>query len=78
MQSFITNGCVKQILFICCTYKEQNKAYKNYSRTEYTLNNKINKKMVILEKFRKKFKIWTNYDEEIIVKTFDCSLKGEM
>jgi hypothetical protein len=34
--------------------------------------------MVILEKFRKKFKIWTNYDEEIIVKTFDCSLKGEM
>jgi hypothetical protein len=33
MQSFITNGYVKQILFICCcTYKNQNKAYKHYSR----------------------------------------------
>jgi hypothetical protein len=51
MQTFITNGCVKQILFICCcTYKEQNKTYKHYSRNEYTLNNKINEKLVILEK----------------------------
>jgi hypothetical protein len=30
MQSFISNGCVKQILFICCTYKEQYKVYKQH------------------------------------------------
>jgi hypothetical protein len=29
MQSLISNGCVK-ILFICCTYKEQYKAYKQH------------------------------------------------
>jgi hypothetical protein len=34
--------------------------------------------MVILEKFRKKYQIWTNSDEEILVTTFDCRLKGEM
>jgi hypothetical protein len=34
--------------------------------------------MVILEKFRKKYQIWTNNDEEILVTTFDCRLKGEM
>jgi hypothetical protein len=36
--------------------------------------------MVILEKFRKKKykKIWTNNDEEILVTTFDCRLKGEV
>jgi hypothetical protein len=34
--------------------------------------------MVILEKFRKKYQIWTNNDEEILVTTFDCTLKGEM
>jgi hypothetical protein len=34
--------------------------------------------MVILEKFRKKFQIWTNYDEEILVTIFDCILKEEM
>jgi hypothetical protein len=34
--------------------------------------------MVILEKFRKKYQIWTNNDEEILVTTFDCKLKGEM
>jgi hypothetical protein len=34
--------------------------------------------MVILEKFRKKYQIWTNNDEEILVATFDCRLKGEM
>jgi hypothetical protein len=34
--------------------------------------------MVILEKFRKNIKIWTNNDEEILVTTFDCRLKGEM
>jgi hypothetical protein len=32
MQSFISNGCVKQILFICCTYKEQYKVYKQHPR----------------------------------------------
>jgi hypothetical protein len=34
--------------------------------------------MVILEKFRKKYQIWTNNDEEILVTTFGCRLKGEM
>jgi hypothetical protein len=34
--------------------------------------------MVILEKFRKKYQILTNNDEEILVTTFDCRLKGEM
>jgi hypothetical protein len=34
--------------------------------------------MVILEKIRKKHQIWTNNDEEILVTTFDCRLKGEM
>jgi hypothetical protein len=34
--------------------------------------------MVILEKFRKKYQIWTNNDEEILVTTFDYRLKGEM
>jgi hypothetical protein len=33
--------------------------------------------MVILEKIDF-FQIWTNYDEEIFVTTFDCRLKGEM
>jgi hypothetical protein len=48
-------------------------------QTECTLNNEITEKMVFLEKFRKKiYQIWTNYDEEIQVTTFDCRLKGEM
>jgi hypothetical protein len=34
--------------------------------------------MVILEKYRKKYQIWTNNDEEILVTTIDCRLKGEM
>jgi hypothetical protein len=34
--------------------------------------------MVILEKFRKKYQIWTKNDKEILVTTFDCRLKGEM
>jgi hypothetical protein len=34
--------------------------------------------MVILEKIRKKYQIWTNNDEEILVTTFDCRLKGEV
>jgi hypothetical protein len=35
--------------------------------------------MVILEKFRKKkYQIWTNNDEKIVVTTFDCGLKGEV
>jgi hypothetical protein len=34
--------------------------------------------MVILEKFRFFFQIWTNYEEEILVTTLDCRLKGEM
>jgi hypothetical protein len=34
--------------------------------------------MVILEKFRKKNQIWTNNDNEILVTTFYCRLKGEM
>jgi hypothetical protein len=35
--------------------------------------------MVILEKIRKKkYQIWTNNGEEILVTTFDCRLKGEM
>jgi hypothetical protein len=33
---------------------------------------------VILEKFTKKYQIWTNNNEEILVTTFDCRLKGEM
>jgi hypothetical protein len=34
--------------------------------------------MVILEKNRKKYQIWTNNDKEIHVTTFDCRLKEEM
>jgi hypothetical protein len=34
--------------------------------------------MVILEKIRKNYQIWTNNDEEILVTTFYCRLKGEM
>jgi hypothetical protein len=34
--------------------------------------------MMILEKFRKKYQIWANNNEEILVTTFDCRLKGEM
>jgi hypothetical protein len=34
--------------------------------------------MVILEKIRKKYQIWTNNNEEILVTTFGCRLKGEM
>jgi hypothetical protein len=34
--------------------------------------------MVILEKFRKKCQIWVKNDEEILVTTFGCRLKGEM
>jgi hypothetical protein len=31
--------------------------------------------MVILEKIRKKYQIWTKNDEEILVATIDCTLK---
>jgi hypothetical protein len=34
--------------------------------------------MVILEKFRKKYQIWTNNDKEILVTTFYYILKGEV
>jgi hypothetical protein len=35
--------------------------------------------MLILEKKnRKNYQIWTNNDEEILVTTFGCRLKGEM
>jgi hypothetical protein len=34
--------------------------------------------MVSLEKIRKKYQIWTNNNEEILVTTFQCRLKGEM
>jgi hypothetical protein len=34
--------------------------------------------MVILEKLEKKYQIWTKNDEEILVTTFCCRLKGEM
>jgi hypothetical protein len=34
--------------------------------------------MVIFKKFKKKYQIWTNNDEEILVTTFGCRLKGEM
>jgi hypothetical protein len=35
--------------------------------------------MVILEKkIEKKYQIWTDNAEEILVTTFDCRLKGEM
>jgi hypothetical protein len=33
--------------------------------------------MVILKKLEK-YEIWTNNDEEILVTTFDCRLKGQM
>jgi hypothetical protein len=35
MQTLISNGCVK-ILFICCTYKEQYKVYKQHPRKGIT------------------------------------------
>jgi hypothetical protein len=47
-------------------------------QTECTLNNETNEKMVILEIIRKKNQTWTNNDEEILVTTFDCKLKGEI
>jgi hypothetical protein len=51
MQSFITNDCVKQILFICCTNKKNKLRHINIiQEMEYTINNEINEKMVILEK----------------------------
>jgi hypothetical protein len=34
--------------------------------------------MILLEKFRKKYQSWTKNDEEILVTTFGCRLKGEM
>jgi hypothetical protein len=34
--------------------------------------------MVILKKIRKKYQIWTKNDDEILVTTFGCRLKGEM
>jgi hypothetical protein len=34
--------------------------------------------MVILEKFRKKYQFWTKTDEERLVTTFGCRLKGQM
>jgi hypothetical protein len=36
MQSLISNGCVKKILFIFCTYKEQYKVYKQHPRNGIT------------------------------------------
>ena len=45
---------------------------------EYTLNNEIDEKMEILEKFRKNNQIWTRCDGETHVTKFDCRLKGEM
>jgi hypothetical protein len=36
MQSFISNGCVKQILFLCCTYNEQYKVYEQPPRNGIT------------------------------------------
>jgi hypothetical protein len=30
MQNLISNCYVKQILFVCCTYKEQYKVYKQH------------------------------------------------
>jgi hypothetical protein len=45
---------------------------------ECTLNNEINEKMVILKKFRKYIKFWTNNNEKLLVTTFNCRLKGEM
>jgi hypothetical protein len=33
---------------------------------------------VILEKKLEKYQIWTNNDEETLVTTFNCKLKGEM
>jgi hypothetical protein len=46
--------------------------------TEYTLNNKNNENMAILENCRKKNQIWTNFDGEIHVTKFDCGLQREM
>jgi hypothetical protein len=34
--------------------------------------------MVILDKIRKKYQIWTKNDEEILVTTFGCRLKREI
>jgi hypothetical protein len=47
-------------------------------QTECTLNNEINEYIVILEKNRNKYQIWTNNDKEILVTTFYWRLKGEM
>jgi hypothetical protein len=63
---------------VCCTYKEQNKAYKHHSTNEIYNKNEINEEVVILKKFRKKFQIWNNNNEEILVTTFNCRLKVKM
>jgi hypothetical protein len=48
-------------------------------QTECTLNNEINEYMLILKKkLEKKYQIWTNNDEEVLVTTFDCRLQEEM
>jgi hypothetical protein len=36
MQSLVSNGCVKKYYFICCTYKEQYKVYKQHPRNGIT------------------------------------------
>jgi hypothetical protein len=67
----------KYYLYVFVLTKNKISHINIVQETDYTLNNKINEKMVILEKIRKK-QIWTNYDEDIHVTTFNCRLRGEM
>jgi hypothetical protein len=77
MQSLFSNGCVK-ILFICCTYKEQNRRINNIQEMKLHTKNVINELMLILEKFRNKYhQIWIMVDGEKSDTKFDCRLKGE-
>jgi hypothetical protein len=53
MQSFITNGCVKQIYLYVLLTKNKISHINIIQQTKYTLNNKINEMMMIFEKIEK-------------------------
>jgi hypothetical protein len=71
MQSLISNGCVKQILFVCCTYKEQYKVYKQHPKFHKLI-------YVDFRKIRNKYhQIWITVDGAKCDTKFDCRLKVE-
>jgi hypothetical protein len=55
MQSFISKGCIKQILFLCCTYKGQYKVCKQHPGMELHMRKCHKCIELILEKFINKY-----------------------